>query len=104
MVDDLQTLTIPAFLVDAVAQRGDEPALGTICGGELRWRTWREIWHDVEALAGELRLAGVARGNRVAQISENRYEWIIVDFALHSMGAVHAVSYTHLTLPTILLV
>jgi long-chain acyl-CoA synthetase len=82
-------LTIPAFLATALRFHENERALATIRDGELRWRTWGEIGRDVEALAGELRLAGVARGDRVAQVSENRYEWIVVDLALHSIGAIH---------------
>ena len=89
MVDDTRSLTIPAFLADAVARRGDEPALGMIRDGELHWRTWREVWRDAQALAATLRAAGVQPGDRVAQVSENRYEWIITDLALHLAGAVH---------------
>jgi long-chain acyl-CoA synthetase len=89
MVENPRILTIPAFLYDAVERRGDEPALGTIHGGELRWRTWGEIWHDAETLAATLRVAGVSGGDPVAQVSENRYEWIVVDLALHLSGAVH---------------
>ena len=37
----------------------------------------------------ELRIAGIAPGDRVAHVSENRYEWIITDLALHLVGAVH---------------
>jgi long-chain acyl-CoA synthetase len=82
-------LTIPAFLATTLKCHENERALATIRDGELRWRTWGEIGRDVEALAGELRLAGVAPGDRVAQVSENRYEWIVVDLALHTLGAVH---------------
>ena len=90
MVDDPRVLTIPAFLANAVERRGDEPALGTIRGGELRWRTWRRDWATTsQALAATLRAAGVQPGDRVAQVSENRYEWIIIDLALHLAGAVH---------------
>ncbi|MGD9633111.1 MAG: long-chain fatty acid--CoA ligase [Pirellulales bacterium] len=84
-----QSLTIPGFLTKALALCAEEPAFGEIRSGQLRWRTWREISRDVDALAGELRLAGVAPGDRIAQVSENRYEWIVVDLALHSLGAVH---------------
>jgi long-chain acyl-CoA synthetase len=83
-------LTIAGFLAAAVENRGDEPALGTIREGELHWRTWREISSDARTLAATLRVAGVQPGDRVAQISENRYEWILVDLALHLLGAVHA--------------
>jgi long-chain acyl-CoA synthetase len=81
--------TIAASFRASVTRRADEQALGAIRDGELHWRTWNQISHDVETLAGELRLAGVSHGNAVAQISENRYEWILVDLALHQIGAVH---------------
>ena len=82
-------LSIPAFFESSVARRGDEPALGLITDGQLRWRTWREIWQDAQALAAVLRTAGIEPGDRVAQVSENRYEWIIADLAMHLAGAVH---------------
>ncbi|MEX2092651.1 MAG: AMP-dependent synthetase/ligase [Pirellulales bacterium] len=82
-------LTIPAFLATALKFHENEPAIGTIRDGELRWRTWREIWHDAQTLAATLRSVGVQRGERVAQVSENRYEWIVVDLAMHLLGAVH---------------
>lgn len=82
-------LTIPALLATTLKFHEKERALGTIRGGELCWRTWGEICSDVEALATTLRNTGVSRGDRVAQVSENRYEWIVVDLALHLSGAVH---------------
>ena len=50
LADTLQT--IPAFLADTVARRGDEPALGFIRDGELHWRTWREVADDALATSG----------------------------------------------------
>ena len=81
--------TIAAYFAAAVATRSDEPALGTIRGGELTWRTWRELWQDAQALAATERAAGVQPGDRVAQVSENRCEWIVTDLALHLLGVVH---------------
>jgi long-chain acyl-CoA synthetase len=83
------TYTIPAFLAKTVADRADELALGTIRDGQLRWRTWREVWSDAQALTAVLGAAGIEPGERVAQVSENRYEWIVTDLALHLAGAVH---------------
>ena len=40
-------------------------------------------------LAAAIQAAGVEPGDRVAQVSENRYEWIITDLAMHLAGAVH---------------
>jgi long-chain acyl-CoA synthetase len=82
-------LTIPAFFEATVACRGDERALGFIKAGELHWRTWREVAADAKRLAAEIRAAGIEPGDRVAQVSENRYEWIITDLAVHLAGAVH---------------
>ena len=44
---------------------------------------------DAQNLAAVLRIAGIQTGDRVAQVSENRYEWIIADLAMHLAGAVH---------------
>ena len=76
-------------MLTRVARRGDEPALGFIRDGELHWRTWHEVADDACRLAAEIQAAGIAPGDRVAHVSENRYEWIITDLAMHLAGAVH---------------
>ena len=81
--------TIPAFFADTVARRARQQALGFIGNGELHWRTWHEVADDAARLAAAIQAAGVEQGDRVAQVSENRYEWIITDLALHLAGAVH---------------
>ncbi|HVT29739.1 MAG TPA: AMP-dependent synthetase/ligase, partial [Lacipirellulaceae bacterium] len=72
-----------------IAARPNVRALGFIRDGQLHWRTWREVATDAATLAAKIRAAGVALGDRVAHVSENRYEWIITDLALHLAGAVH---------------
>ena len=89
MVDDATPQTILAYLLAAVRRRGLEPALGVIRAGKIEWRTWRETMDDAGRLASQIRLAGVQPSDRVAQVSENRYEWVITDLALHLAGAVH---------------
>lgn len=81
--------TIPQLLASTVARVGDQPALGTICGGELSWLTWAEINVEVRRFAARLRLAGVGPGDRVAQLAPNSTAWIFTDLAILSMGAVH---------------
>jgi long-chain acyl-CoA synthetase len=81
--------TIPAFLAATVAARGREPALGYIRAGQLHWRTWHEVADQAQFLAGIIHAAGIEPGDRVAHVSENRYEWIITDLAMHLAGAVH---------------
>jgi long-chain acyl-CoA synthetase len=77
------------FLANSVARRPAEQALGYIRGSELTWLTWREVADQAKSLAAVLRATGVLPGDRVAQVSENRFEWIITDLALHLAGAVH---------------
>lgn len=50
--------------------------------------TFAALLADVEALAGALLATGIARGDRIAVIAENRYEWLLVDQALASLGVV----------------
>jgi len=84
-----QTQTISDFLANTVARRGAEPALGFVRDGELWWRTWRQVFDEASQLAATIQRAGIESGDRVAHVSENRYEWIITDLAMHLAGAVH---------------
>jgi long-chain acyl-CoA synthetase len=81
--------TMVAFLANTLANRGEEQALGFIRGGQLHWCTWREVADDACRLAAAIQAAGVAPGDRVAHISENRFEWIMTDLAIHMARAVH---------------
>jgi long-chain acyl-CoA synthetase len=81
--------SIDAFFDRHVVERRNERALGFIRAGELHWRSWHEISQDRATIAAVLRTAGLRPGDRVAHISENRYEWIVTDLAIHLVGAVH---------------
>jgi long-chain acyl-CoA synthetase len=52
---------------------------------------------DVESLALGLRALGVGRGERVAILSESRYEWVVTDLAVVGQGAVTVPIYSTLT-------
>jgi len=58
---------------------------------------WDQVTSDVESVAAYLVDRGVEKGDRVALLSENRYEWAVVDMALQLLGAVNVSLYT--TLP-----
>jgi long-chain acyl-CoA synthetase len=51
----------------------------------------------VRALAARLAQWGVGKGDRVALLSENRWEWAVTDFAVLALGAVDVPLYTTLT-------
>jgi long-chain acyl-CoA synthetase len=92
---------IAAFLANTLARCGDERALGFIRGGELHWRTWREVAGDACRLAAVIQAAGIQPGDRVAHVSENRYEWVITDLAIHLVRAVHVPIQVSLSGPQI---
>lgn len=81
--------TIAEFFGRAAANWPEENALGFIRNGVLEWLTWEQVFSGAMLYAGELEAAGISPGECVAQVSENRYEWIIADLALHLLGVVH---------------
>ena len=80
--------TIPDLFAQTVAARRDEPALGFILDGQLKWLTWHQVDAEARRLAAAVLAAGVEPGDRVAHVAENRREWVITDLALHLAGAV----------------
>src|SRR5688572_21540223 len=63
---------------------------------------WRSISHqqllaDVHALADGLAALGIAHGDRVALLSENRPEWALADYAMLCDGVLNVPLYP--TLP-----
>jgi len=66
---------------------------------EEAWKpiTSAEAYGRVRALAARLAQWGVGNGDRVALLSENRWEWPVTDFAVLALGAVDVPLYTTLT-------
>src|ERR1035441_9150659 len=56
-----------------------------------------EVYGRVRALATALAGWGVGKGDRVALLSENRWEWPVTDFAVLALGAVDVPLYLTLT-------
>lgn len=72
----------------------------------MQWRDLAGKWHPVtgwqlyrrvRAFAAALSGWGIVRGDRVALLSENRWEWAVTDFAVLSLGAVDVPLYPNLT-------
>lgn len=68
----------------------------------ISWRDKNGAWHPiasrdlyrrVRAIAAALETHGIAKGDRVGIISENRWEWPVVDFATLALGAVDVPIY-----------
>jgi long-chain acyl-CoA synthetase len=86
--------SLPAMFFAEAARRGDAPFLWAKRNGAYAALSWREAAERVGALSRGLRDLGIARGDRVALIAENRSEWVIADFAIMAAGAVTVPSYT----------
>jgi long-chain acyl-CoA synthetase len=56
-----------------------------------------QIYQRVRALAQAFLSWGAQKGDRIALIAENRWEWAVTDFAALSIGAVDVPIYTTLT-------
>ena len=56
-----------------------------------------QIYQRVRALAHTFLKWGVRRGDRIALISENRWEWAVTDFAALAVGAADVPIYPTLT-------
>jgi long-chain acyl-CoA synthetase len=64
-----------------------------------RWRpvSSDQIYQRVRALADAFLSLGAQKGDRIALISENRWEWAVTDFAVLAIGAVDVPVYPTLT-------
>ena len=81
------------------AKREDSPegiAFKHKVGGEWKSITYSEIIEKSEQVSAGLASLGIKKGDKVAIISGNRYEWAVVDYAVVSLGAVVVTIYPSL--------
>ena len=89
--------TVNDVLVRATG-RGDRAAMLWLDGaGAWKPITSAELYGRVRVLAGVFQSWGVKKGDRVALLSENRWEWPVTDFAVLAIGAVDVPLYPTLT-------
>ena len=60
---------------------------GTKTNGKWVWTTYREFHDQVEKARGGLASLGLARGDKVAVIADNRVEWAVIAYACFGLGA-----------------
>src|SRR3954447_7857900 len=78
--------TIGENLRRTAARLGDRPAL-VACAQGYR-ASYAELWAQTGLLGRALVGRGVQRGDRVGVWSPNRYEWVLLQYALARVGAV----------------
>jgi long-chain acyl-CoA synthetase len=85
----MEKRTTPELWRDAVRNAPPEPAyLEEQEGADWRPVPWDEAAERVDDLAHGLLARGVRKGDRVAVLARTRLEWILLDWALMSIGAV----------------
>ena len=91
----LKTLNDIFFLVATSAQ----PRAVLYMDADGKWQTFKgmQIYQRVRAFAEALNSWGIKKGDRVAILGENRWEWAVADFATLAIGAVDVPIYPTLT-------
>ncbi|MEZ4655453.1 MAG: AMP-binding protein [Candidatus Eisenbacteria bacterium] len=84
-----QPESVGNLLVRNAARLGDHPVLLEKRDGRYHAISWNELQRDVLACASFLRGCGVGPGDRVALVSRNRYEALVVEFSVMGLGAIH---------------
>ncbi len=73
---------------EACDRYGDNPLFGTRAeDGTWTWLTYREFGSMVDRARSGLAHLGIAKGDRVATISDNRVEWAVGAYASYGLGA-----------------
>ena len=84
----MERRTAPELWRDAVGDAPAEPAYLEETAEGWRPVSWDEAAERVDALAHGLLARGVRHGDRVAVLAQTRLEWILLDWAVMSIGAV----------------
>ncbi len=80
--------TAPALWGHALAQRRETPAYLEETADGWQPVSWPEAAERVDVLAHALLARGVRRGDSVAVLARTRLEWVLLDWAVMSIGAV----------------
>ncbi len=73
---------------DTAEKKGGETCLRFKKDKLWRSLTWSQVISKVKGLSQALKKADISHGDRVAILSQTRYEWTIADLAILSLGAV----------------
>ncbi|MFV2072150.1 MAG: long-chain fatty acid--CoA ligase [Thermoanaerobaculales bacterium] len=88
MVEIRDFRNIHHMLMEIVDRLPDRAAYRWILdSGEVRSITWEEFHDDVRRVAKSLIALGVNKGDKVNILSYTRYQWVLVDVAMASIGS-----------------
>jgi long-chain acyl-CoA synthetase len=85
--------SLPAMFFAEADRLGAKPFLWAKRQRRYRPVSWAAAAADIRRLARGLTALGIAAGERVALVAENRPEWVIADLAIMSAGAITVPAY-----------
>lgn len=97
MSGEMKFETWPSLAVmffERAAELGDRPFLWAKHDGRYQPLTWREVRDRVSLVARGLHAIGIAPGDKVMLVAENRPEWMIAELAILACRAVAVPAYT----------
>ena len=86
--------SLVAMFLTRAREKGDAPFLWHKEGGSWVSQSWAEAARQVASLATALKAIGLAPGDRVMLVSENRPEWCVSDLAIMAAGCITVPTYT----------
>ncbi len=92
-VDTAQFQNLAEMFFAVAAKMGAKPFTWAKKDGQWVSTSWDQAAGQVRALAGALRALGVADGDRVALVAENRPEWATADVAIMAAGGISVPTY-----------
>ena len=102
VVDYAHVRNLAAMFFERAERGGDRPFLWAKRDGpnhDRAWRatSWRQAAEAAGALAKALQARGLAPGDRVMLVAENRPEWAIADLAIMTAGGITVPAYATAT-------
>ena len=92
---DLKTINDIFFTI--ASSNRDRAMVFENASGQWETISSKQLYQRVRALGEAFVSWGIAKGDRIALLSENRWEWAITDFAVLAIGAVDVPIYPTLT-------
>lgn len=86
--------TLPKLWQQRCADMGDKVAHREKKLGIWRSHSWHDFWDHAQDMGCALLALGVTRGQVVSILSEDNKEWIYLDLAIQSIGAITSGVYT----------
>jgi len=86
--------SLPAMFFDQARQFGSQPFLWCKRDGNWESLSYGDVAGKVRRVARSLQALGVAPGDRIGLVAENRPEWTIADLAIMSTGAITVPAFT----------